>query len=209
LLASLLEGWRYVRGQRVIAGTLAVTVVANFWGMAYVAMVPVIGDRVLALSAFGNGVLMSMLGVGALLGALVGSAYRSRSYTRGFLLSTLLVLLCVLGFGLSAWATLSLSINLVCGFGIGMFSVMQSSIMMLSARPEIRARVMGLLTVVIGAGQFIGMVHLGWLADLLGAAMAVQLAAAEGLVALALVAVFWPEMRRTTDLAPTRAERAG
>jgi hypothetical protein len=78
---------------------------------------------------------------------------------------------------------------------------MQSSIMMLSARPEIRARVMGLLTVFIGAGQFIGMLHLGWLADWLGAAAAVQLMALEGLAALAVVAFLWPEMRRATDLA--------
>jgi MFS family permease len=200
-VASLREGWRYVRAQRVIAGTLAVTVVANFWGMAYVAMVPVIGDQVLALSAFGNGVLMSMMGVGALIGALGGSAYRTRSYTRIFLLSTLLVLVCVLLFGLSTSVALSMLTNLVCGIGIGAFSVMQSSIMMLSARPEIRARVMGLLTVFIGAGQFIGMLHLGWLADWLGAAAAVQLMALEGLAALAVVAFLWPEMRRATDLA--------
>jgi MFS family permease len=112
-VASLREGWRYVRAQRVIAGTLAVTVVANFWGMAYVAMVPVIGDQVLALSAFGNGVLMSMMGVGALIGALGGSAYRTRSYTRIFLLSTLLVLVCVLLFGLSTSVALSMLTNLV------------------------------------------------------------------------------------------------
>jgi len=206
LLASLSEGWRYVRAQRVIAGTLAVTLVANFWGMAYVAMVPVIGEQVLALSAFENGVLMSMMGVGALVGALAGSTPRPRSYTLVFLLSTLLVLLCVLVFGLSTWVALSLLMNLVCGVGIGTFSVAQSAIMMLSARPEIRARVMGLLTVFIGAGQFTGMVHLGWLADWLGAAAAVQLAALEGLVALALVTVFWPEMRRATDLLPIRAD---
>jgi len=210
LLASLREGWRYVRAQRVIAGTLAVTVVANFWGMAYVAMVPVIGEQVLALSAFENGALMSMLGIGALAGALlVGNAPRPRSYTRGFLLSTLVVLACVLVFGLSAWVPLSLLANLVCGVAIGTFSVMQSAIMMLSARPEIRARVMGLLTVFIGAGQFTGMVHLGWLADWLGAAAAVQLAALEGLAALALVALLWPEMRRTTEIAPKRDEGAG
>jgi hypothetical protein len=60
---------------------------------------------------------------------------------------------------------------------------------------------MGLLTVFIGAGQFIGMVHLGWLADWLGAAAAVQLMAVEGLAALALVVFRWPVMRRASDLA--------
>jgi predicted MFS family arabinose efflux permease len=176
--------------------------------MSFVAMVPVIGDQVLALSAFGNGVLMSMLGVGALIGAMAAGASRSRRYVRGFLLSTLLVLLAVLLFALSAWAPLSLLMNLICGFGIGLFSVMQSSIMMLSTASGIRARVMGLLTVFIGAGQFCGMLHLGWLADWLGAAAAVQIAALEGLLALAVVTMTWPEMRRANDLAPSRADSA-
>ena len=206
LLTALREGWRYVRAHRVIEGSLAVTVVVNFWGMAYVAMVPVVGERVLGLSAFENGVLMSMLGVGALIGALAGSVFQGRSYARGFLSGSGLVLAGVLAFGLSTWAPLSLLTNLICGIGVGIFSVMQSAIMMHAARPEIRARVMGLLTVFIGAGQFSGMVHMGWLADWLGAATAVQLAAVEGLVFLALAAVIWPEMRRATSLSPASAE---
>jgi hypothetical protein len=60
---------------------------------------------------------------------------------------------------------------------------------------------MGLLTVCIGAGP-LGMLHLGWLADWLGAAAALQVMALEGLVALALVALIWPEMRRATELTP-------
>jgi hypothetical protein len=44
------------------------------------------------------------------------------------------------------------------------------------------------------------MLHVGWLADWLGAAAAVQIMALEGIIALALVAVIWPEMRRATEL---------
>jgi hypothetical protein len=71
----------------------------------------------------------------------------------------------------------------------------------------VRSRVMGVLTVAIGAGP-LGMLHLGWLADWLGAAAAVQIMAAEGLIALALTAVIWPEIWRATDLAATVADAA-
>jgi hypothetical protein len=45
----------------------------------------------------------------------------------------------------------------------------------------------------------------GLLADWLGAAAAVQLMASEGLLALALTVLLWPEMRRPSDLAPGSA----
>jgi predicted MFS family arabinose efflux permease len=164
-------------------------------------MVPAIGDRVLHLSAFPIGVLVSIQGFGALLGALaVPRIPRSDAYTRIFFASTLLFLLGVLGFGLSRWFPLSLALNLLCGLGIGCFSVLQSSILILVARPEVRSRVMGLLTVCIGASQLGGMAHVGLLADGLGAAAAVQLMALEGLVVLALCALIWPETRRSTVL---------
>ena len=70
MLSTLREGWRYVRDRRVIVGVLVVTAVANFWGFAYITMVPVIGEQVLGLSAFPIGVLLTVQGIGALLGAL-------------------------------------------------------------------------------------------------------------------------------------------
>ena len=202
ILITLREGWQFVRSSRVIVGTLMVTLVLNFWGFAYITMVPVIGERVLDLSAFPIGLLMSIEGLGALMGSLVVARwFKPLAYTRVYLFSSFGFLLAVLGFGLSGWFTLSLALNLVCGITLAGFAVMQGTITFLAARPEVRSRVMGVLTVCIGAGP-LGMLHLGWLADRLGAAAAVQVMAIEGLVALALVAVIWPEMRRATEPAP-------
>jgi MFS family permease len=208
ILSTLGESWRFVRGRRVIVGALAVTVVVNFWGFAYITMVPVIGERVLGLSAFPIGVLMSIEGLGALLGALlVGPFSKPRAYTRIYLLSSFVFLFGVLGFALSERFPLSLALNLICGVSLAGFSVMQATIMFLAARPEMRSRVMGVLTVGIGAGP-LGMLHLGWLADWMGAAAAVQVMAVEGLIALAFTALIWPETWRATDLAPPPARAA-
>jgi MFS family permease len=207
LASALRDGWRYVRARRVIVGVLVVTAVANFWGFTYITMVPVIGERVLGLSAFPIGVILSVQGFGALVGALtIARASAPRAYTRIYLASTSVFLLGVLGFGLSTWFPLSLLLNLICGVSIGGFSVLQSSILILAARPELRSRVMGVLAVAIGAGQVGGMLHAGLLADWLGAAAAVQLMAAEGLLALAVTALLWPEMRRAFELAPGAAD---
>jgi MFS family permease len=207
LLAMLVEGWRFARAERLVLGTLAVTVIVNLWGFAYITMVPVIGERILQLSPILIGVLMSTEGFGALLGALlVGRTDRPSRYAQIYTGSSLVFLLAVLAFALSSTAALSFGLILLCGIGIAGFSVMQSTIMFLAAPASLRSRLMGLLTVAIGAGP-IGMLHVGLLADWLGSAHAVALIALEGLAALVLAAVIWPELRRPLELpAPPRPQ---
>jgi MFS family permease len=200
LLAMLVEGWRFARGERLILGTLVVTVIVNLWGFAYITMVPVIGERALQLSPSLIGILMSTEGLGALIGALlVGRTDRPGRYTQIYTGSSLAFLLAVLAFALSGSAALSFALILLCGIGIAGFSVMQSTIMFLAAPANLRSRLMGLLTVAIGAGP-IGMLHVGLLADWLGAAHAVAVIALEGLAVLLLAVLIWPELRRPLDL---------
>ena len=118
LVAMLAEGWRFARAQRLILGALAVTVIVNLWGFAYITMVPVIGERVLHLSPTLIGVLMSTEGFGALLGALlVGRTDRPGRYTQIYTGSSLLFLLAVLAFALSAKAPLSFALILLAASG--------------------------------------------------------------------------------------------
>ena len=200
LLAMLRDGWRFARSERLIVGTLAVTLIVNLWGFAYITMVPVIGERVLGLSPALIGVLMSSEGLGAVIGALLVARYdRPRRYTQIYTASSAAFLLGVLAFALSAWFPLSLALMLFCGIGIAGFAVMQTTLVFLAAPAAVRSRVMGLLTVAIGGGP-IGMLYVGVLADWLGASAAVACLAVQGLLALALAAWYWPELRRPVDL---------
>jgi MFS family permease len=196
LLTMLRDAWRFARSERLIVGTLAVTLIVNLWGFAYITMVPVIGERVLGLSPALIGALMSTEGLGAVIGALLVARYdRPRQYTRIYTASSAAFLLGVLAFALSTWFPLSLALMLFCGIGIAGFAVMQTTIVFLAAPAAVRARVMGLLTVAIGGGP-IGMLYVGVLADWLGAANAVAAIAIQGLILLALAAWYWPELRR-------------
>ncbi|MEC8477524.1 MAG: hypothetical protein VXZ12_03140, partial [SAR324 cluster bacterium] len=69
----------------------------------------------------------------------------------------------------------------------------QSTLVILCSPKELRARMMGLLTVFIGLAT-IGFVQIGLLANWLGAQNAVSICSIEGMVVLILVVKFIPEI---------------
>ena len=72
---------------------------------------------------------------------------------------------------------------------------MQSALVLLNASDASKGRMMGVLSMCIGTG-LIGFLHLGLMADWLGASTACVVIALEGLVALAISGWLWPELLR-------------
>lgn len=69
-LASLLEGFRYVRQTPHVRWLLGLLAVSGFFGMSYAALMPAMANTVLGRGAEGLGTLMSAAGIGALSAAL-------------------------------------------------------------------------------------------------------------------------------------------
>ncbi|HEY9566834.1 MAG TPA: MFS transporter, partial [Thalassobaculum sp.] len=112
-----------------------------------------------------------------------------------YLSGSALFLAAVFAFSFITSYPLALVVLTVGGFGIAGFASMQSAIMFGEAPPAIRSRLMGVLSVCIGAGP-LGVLHVGWLADQVGGSAALTIIAAEGLVALTLLVLAVPELRR-------------
>ena len=196
LFSTIAAGFRYVRGNRAMVGMLAVTLIMNLWGFPFAAMVPVIGSDVLGLSAFPIGVLLSAEGAGAFAGALIIAVLvRPAQFNGIYLYGSFLMLAGVIAFSFSTGYAVSLTLLFIAGLGAAGFSAMQTTIMFTLAPPEMRGRVMGVLSVCIGASP-LGMLHIGLMARMLSAPTAVLLVAVEGLIALAVSAVLWRELRR-------------
>ena len=193
--ADILEGLRYVRRNRVILAVMMITVTLNFFAMPYASMVPVIGKDELGLSAFSIGILASTEGLGTFIGCVLISFWRTQRFTQIFLFGATIYLSFLLLFSLSALYTLSLLILFLAGLGHSGFSVGQSTLVFAKPDPEVRGRIMGLVTTFIGV-QPIGILHAGFLADSFGGSTAVTIMAAEGLIALGICWMIWPEMRR-------------
>src|SRR5712692_2178312 len=115
---NLLEGFRYVRGNRTIQATLYITVVMNVLLFPYVQMVPIIARDVLHVDAALMGALQAAEGLGALAGAvLIASAVRLNYHGRVFLGGSLLALVGLCVFSMSRWYILSLPAVFFLGLG--------------------------------------------------------------------------------------------
>ena len=196
VLTVIGEGFSYIRTRALVAATLAVTVVLNLFGFAYGSMVPVIGEQSLQLDEVAIGSLMSMEGFGALCGALsVARFARPHRYTLIYVGGAALFLCTVLTFSFVPTYWVCMPLLFAGGFGIAGFASMQGTLILSTAARAMRARLMGVLALCIGAGP-IGLLHLGWLADRVGAELGVRIIAIEGLVTLLACLLIWPALRQ-------------
>jgi MFS family permease len=193
---SLVDGVKYALSNRMLTAVLAVTVILNLFGFPYVSMVPVIGKETLMLDPDTLGLMAAAEGFGAVLGALL-LAWRvqPRAYTRLFASGSFLFVVCIQLFSHAGGFVSASALLMVAGIGLGFFAAMQSTILLTVAAPAMRGRVMGLLVVTIGAGPF-GVLALGALAEVIGAADALAMTSGVGLVLLVVAFIRWPELLR-------------
>ena len=183
-----------LRNHPLLTGILMVTVVFNLWGFPFVAMIPVVGKEILTLNSFYVGLLMSAEGCGALIGALlIASIGQARHYRRLYVSGICLYLVMIIMFSQSTSSVGSAVCLLLVGLGVAAFAAMQSTLILLTAPEEARSLVMGLLSMCIGMAP-IGFLHIGLLADWLGAPAAIAILGTEGIVALWLVLRRWPSL---------------
>jgi MFS family permease len=79
---------------------------------------------------------------------------------------------------------------LLTGLGGAGFSTMQATLVYLAAPPEMRSRILGILSVCIGVGP-IGFIALGLLADQIGAQWATTASGVAGLLCMAMTRPYW------------------
>jgi MFS family permease len=191
VLARVAEGLRRVRSDRRLIGTLTVTMIYNLFGWPFTSMVPVIGQNQLRLGPEGIGILASMDGIGAFCGALLLTLYlRPAWYARAYLCGVAIYMVMLIVFALAPSPGIAGSALLLTGLGGAGFSTMQATLVYLAAPPEMRSRILGVLSVCIGVGP-IGFVALGLLADKIGAQWATTASGSAGLLCMMLTRPLW------------------
>ena len=194
VLARIAEGLALVRTDKRLIGVLVVTVIYNVFAWPFTSMIPVIGRDRLDLGPEGVGLLATMDGIGAFVGALVLALWLTpRWYGRAYLCGVVGYLITVVIFALVQNPALAGAALLLTGLGGAGFSTMQATLVYLASPPEMRSRILGVLTVCIGTGP-IGFLWLGWLADRIGSHHATAVTGVLGLLALAASWNWWKEI---------------
>ncbi|MGQ0581475.1 MAG: MFS transporter [Reyranella sp.] len=186
--AEIAEGMAFARTKPTIVLVFGITIVTNAFGFAYSGLVAPLG-----LAAFDvSPALVGLLAAGEPLGALLGGALIAAGFLRmdrrlAFTGGAALFMAALIVMALSPSFWLAFAVLVVGGFGTAGFGNMQSTLMLTEAPPEMRSRLMGIVTVCIGTGP-LGILAAGAISDQIGPRGAVIVMAVTGLVLTAALA---------------------
>jgi MFS family permease len=195
-LKSVVAGLRYIRGKRVILGSISLDLFAVLLGGA-VALLPVYAREILMTGPWGLGLLRTSpaIGAGSMALLLAHRPFRSRAGVT--------MLWCVAGFGaftilfgLSRSLILSMAALVLVGSMDMVSVVVRSTLVQLATPDEMRGRVSAVEMIFIGASNEIGQFESGLTAEWFGTVPAVVLGGIGTLLVTALWAWNFPELRR-------------
>ena len=187
--SNLLEGFKYIRGESVLWGLILIGAVATLFGGATQFLMPFFARDILGVGATGLGVLLLSSTLGVSFGSIIVVGV-SNIPRRGLLLLGAVIFGTLFRVGFSQSEMFYLSLVLV--FGMGMFNTLRMTMvqmmMQLMAPDHLRGRVMSLRVSMQGL-SWIGVLALGGLAEFVGAATTVLVAAIiSGLVSIIIFA---------------------
>jgi MFS family permease len=195
--ARMTEGFRFLRGRRVLQATFYVDLVAMIFGMPR-ALFPV-----LAVTQFGAGpkivgVLFSAVSVGALLGAVTaGWVRRIRRQGLAVLWAVGVWGVGIVGFGLSGGELgLALAFLALAGAADVISAVFRGTILQQSVPDSLRGRMSAVHIVVVTGGPRLGDVEAGLVASLFTPAISVVTGGVACIAGIVLVALAVPEFAR-------------
>lgn len=190
------RGFKYSLNNSVIRSVLIITLIMNAMAFSVESLFPVVARDHLGVGAGLTGILISAQAIGSLAAAtVIASLAVVRYHGRIFCLGLGLQLLSLLFFAISPWYPLSFLMLLLAGLGSAGYSTMQSTIILISAEPEMRGTALGMLGQCIGVAA-VGGLAVGIVANFFSAQAAVAMSVSLGLVLLLPAVFFSPLVRR-------------
>ena len=194
-LRDIGEGLRYIKSDITVMTILLLSLFGVFLSAPYMTMMPIFAEDILMVGATGLGVLMSLSGVGAIIGSLILTVLPNRKRGVLMLVSSLVLGLALAGFSFSnIWL---LSLALICLVGVAHAARMSLSNTLLQyyTDPYYRGRVLSVFMMEWGFMSF-GAFAVGLMAESFG----VQLALGSFAIFLAMISlisfVFLPRIRK-------------
>ncbi len=197
--AAIVEGWRFVRGARIIWGTMMLDFFATLFSSART-LLPLVADQVLGMGAQGYGLLSSADAIGSLLAGTVISL-RKDIYRQGAVLlgSVAIYGVATALFGVSTSFVLSFLFFAVVGASDTISTIIRQTIRQMMTPDRLRGRMTGINQIFFMGGPQLGEMEAGAVAAALGVPFAIV---SGGLATVALTAAIawrYPRLRRYTS----------
>jgi MFS family permease len=205
--SSAKEGFAYISSHRMILALMVLGLAPILLGMPYVSLMPIFAIDVLHGGASTQGLLLTMGGIGAVLGALIIASLGRRQGSGKLLIAG------AAGFGLSLvffsrspvlW--MAMVFTFLAGFSNSGYTSQNQTIIQMLTPAEIRGRVLGVYLLNRGLMP-IGSLIAGALASFLGGPWAVTIMGASCLLLVIGIAFFMPDLWKS-KLLPSSGKAA-
>lgn len=165
LVGSLKDGFEYIKGNKVILSLLLIISVASFLTIPYIALMPVFARDILTIGAEGLGFLLTAVGAGAILGALLVAYMRSGSRGKWLLMANIAGPVLLLFFVLSGSLPLSLMMVVLVGASNAIRLTLANSLTQLTTEDTFHGRVMSVFNLLFNGLSRVGALVIGGLAE--------------------------------------------
>lgn len=197
--SAIVEGWRFVRGARIIWSTMMLDFFATLFSSART-LLPLVADQVLGMGAQGYGLLATADAVGSLTAGMAVSL-RKDIYRQG---AVLLGCVAIYGvatalFGLSTNFALSYLFFAVVGASDTISTIIRQTIRQMMTPDRLRGRMTGINQVFFMGGPQLGEMEAGAVAAAFGVPFAIVSGGLATVAMTAYIAWRYPRLRRYTS----------
>ncbi|MBL6965928.1 MAG: MFS transporter [Anaerolineales bacterium] len=194
---NLLYGFRYMKRTRRVLGLVVMVAAFSMVGFGALTLLPVFAKDILKIGVKGFGQLLSVQGVGALIGALLLVVAEERFHKgRTLLFSRALIGLAIGGLALSRIPWVSMLILGIAGYAFITQLILTNTLIQTIVPDDLRGRVLSTYTWAIGGFYPLGALLMGFLGDQLGAPTAAMISAAGCAVLVGINLAFFPKMQQ-------------
>lgn len=196
-LRSIAEGIRYAWNHSIVRSLLAICLGLSVFGWSYTTIMPVIASEVFHVGADGLGYLQAAAGLGAVFGAILVSSYSKKIHPSSFIFGgAYLFVISIFLFSFVSHMFIALCVLFFSGLGLIMaFSTINSTIQH-STEMRIRGRVMSLYTLMFIGMSPVGNVELGYVTQVYGSRIGLQLNSVILFILLTLIFVTQKHLRK-------------
>jgi MFS family permease len=184
VLQSLLDGFAYVRREKIIMTFLLVSSIFNIFGRSFITLLPVFAKDVLRIGASGLGFIAAGPGLGTIIGSLSLAVFGRVEAQRRILITILIAFSAALfGFAASRDSHAAFAFLVVVGGLSTAFETLLQTSIQLRVVEAFRGRVMGFYGLSGGGLRELGGMQAGFLAEWTSAPFSIE----TGAVALSII----------------------